>query len=106
MLESEIKKKYLKQPSVESVIAFIKKLGVSYYQFERFYGMRNGAIKQFKGGFKPLPVKHWPIFYEHIVPQYGVNSKPQKPKAKKKTKKAADSSPQTGILSKLNDLTK
>lgn len=68
----EIRLKYLKPPTHEQIFGFIEELGVHTAQFERYYKMPTGILRQVKGGHKPLPVKYWPIFYQRIVPQYGI----------------------------------
>lgn len=68
----EIKQKYLKPPTHEQIFGFIKELGVSQTHFELYFQIPYGIIRQVKCGARPLPVTLWPIFYERIVPQYGL----------------------------------
>lgn len=63
---------YLKAPPYDQVIEFIAELGVSQSQFERFFGIAKGTIKQIQVGNCQLPAKHWHIVYEKIKPAYGV----------------------------------
>lgn len=63
--------KYLKAPTLEQVESFITKLKVSGAQFERFYGIPDGTIRQIKLNKRSLPAKFWHIIYEQVKPAYG-----------------------------------
>jgi hypothetical protein len=79
----EIKKKYLKSPTIQEIQSFIKEVGVSVIQFERFYNMPKRTLFLTLGGHRALPVKYWPIFYDRIIPAYGAQwVKDQQEKAK------------------------
>lgn len=80
MLEVEVTKKYLKPPTIEQIFSFVEEVGVKYSDFENFYGMHKGVLKNVKCGNKPLPRKDWWIFYERVVPKYGVYYNFSKPK--------------------------
>lgn len=86
----EIRLKYLKPPSFEQIFGFIDELGVHWAQFERYYKMSTGILRQVKGGYKPLPVKYWPIFYQRIVPQYGIGYQQELNFKKKVAKNVTD----------------
>lgn len=75
--------KYLRAPDLEQIMAFVKELKVKARQFERFYGIPDGTIRQIKQGNRELPPKFWHIVYEKIKPTYGV-AYYQKPERKKK----------------------
>lgn len=77
---SDNKAKYLKPPSLQQIEAFVADLGVTCTQFEKFFGIATGTIKQIRlyenTEPKPqyerkLPAKFWHIIYEKIVPAYG-----------------------------------
>jgi hypothetical protein len=85
---SEIKKKYLKEPTIEQVLSFIEEVGVSYAHFEYYYGMAEGTIRNFKCGVKKLAVRYWPIFYERIIPKYGTYNNFSNPVKKSAPKSA------------------
>lgn len=104
VVEKEILKKYLKAPPVEMVLAFIEELDVSYAQFERFYGMYEGLIKNMKTGNKQLPIKHWAIIYEKIVPQYGTGYKKASRKKRTVSHKVSDRHPKTHTISQIKDI--
>ena|ERR1700690_3351573 len=74
-LEMKIKTMYLKAPPLEETLSFVEELGISDTQFERFYKMGKGMMKQIRNGYKPLPTIMWPIVFEKIVPQYGKTPK-------------------------------
>lgn len=82
----EITKVYLKPPTIEQVFSFVEEVGVKYSHFENYYGMHKGILKNVKCGNKNIPKKHWWIFYERIVPQYGIYNNFKKPKSKSSTK--------------------
>lgn len=79
MDNTQIKKTYLKEPSLDDILSFVNLVGVSYAHFEAYYGMAEGTIKNVKYGSKKLAVRYWPIFYERIVPQYGSLNNFKKP---------------------------
>lgn len=68
----KIKEKYLKAPTPQQIIDFVKELGTTYMQFEKFYDMPIGTIRLSANGRRGLPVRFWPIIYEKIVPTYGI----------------------------------
>jgi hypothetical protein len=57
-------KKYLKPPSIELILKVVKSAGVKPAQFEIFFGIAKGTIKQVKIGSRAMPAKHWELFYE------------------------------------------
>lgn len=73
---------YLKAPTYEQVTEFINELGISGAQFERFYGVAAGTLRQVAVGNTTLPAKHWHIIYEKIKPAYGVGYFEAPPKKK------------------------
>jgi hypothetical protein len=109
----EIRTKYLKAPTNEMIFAFVDEMGVSYRQFERFFGLYYGCLKSIKWNVnKELPVRFWPIFYERMpkseldriyykkhVP-HETKVKKTKPSAKKEKPKEISPS----ILNKLRDI--
>lgn len=77
-------RKYLKAPTIEQVSSFIKELGVSDVQFERFYEMKIGTMKKLRSGYRNLPRKFWHFIYEKKVPTYGLSTNNEyKPKVRK-----------------------
>lgn len=68
-------KKYLRQPTVQEVDSFIKELGITDVQFERFYKIPPKTMARFRMGFRPFPKKYWHFVYEKIVPTYGIGYK-------------------------------
>jgi hypothetical protein len=52
---------------MELIDSVIKKFNVSESQFERFFGLAKGAIKNVRYGTRPLASKYWHLFYD---PQY------------------------------------
>lgn len=64
--------KYLKAPSLAEIDAFIKELGITDAQFERYYEMPFRIMSKIRNGSKPFPKKYWHYVYEKIVPQYAV----------------------------------
>jgi len=90
---NEIKQKYLKPPSHDEIFSFIDELGVTYTQFERYYSIPYSVIRSIKCGNRHLPVKFWPIIYERIVPQYGIEFL-------RATKNASKSIPQKHVATK------
>lgn len=72
----------MKAPTYDQVKAFISELGITAAQFERFYGIAKGTMKQVKFGNTTLPAKHWHIIYEKIKPAYGVGYFEAPPKKK------------------------
>lgn len=79
------RKTYLKAPEVQQTLDFISELGVTMAQFERFYGIAVGTLRQVKCGNAELPAKHWHIVYEKIKPMYGAAyyARKKEPKANK-----------------------
>lgn len=73
---------YMKAPAYEQIMEFIKELDISGSQFERFYGIAKGTIRQVAFGNTTLPAKHWHIIYEKIKPAYGVGYFEAPPKKK------------------------
>lgn len=67
----ENRKKYLKPPTKDQVLAFVKELGVSYAQFETFYGIAKGTIGLVSIGERDLPTAYWHIIYTKVKPAYG-----------------------------------
>lgn len=63
--------KYLKPPTIKQLSSFIKQLGVTDTQFERFFGIPYNMITQVRSGAKNLPAAYWHIVYEKVVPTYG-----------------------------------
>ena len=63
--------KYLKQPEWWQVEEFIKELGITMAQFERFYGLPYNTLVQVKSGHKRLSPEYWHFIYERIKPAYG-----------------------------------
>jgi hypothetical protein len=99
---------YLKPPTAAQVIEFVDELEVTMTQFERFFGMPYGTIRQAKGDFQPLPAKFWHIVYEKIKPAYGVGYfNPDQTPGKKKKAKVATTVPHendnSALLDKLKD---
>lgn len=82
----EIREKYLKPPTHDQIFGFIGELGVSCLQFERYFFIPTGTLRGVSFGNRNLPVKFWPIFYERIVPQYGVKYELAKKEVKNKQK--------------------
>lgn len=81
--EMEIRRKYLKAPTVEEIKSFIKELKVTYSQFEVYYNIPPGTLKQVFIRARKLPVKYWPIIYERIIPTYGLKYTKKQAKIKK-----------------------
>lgn len=71
-IEKDNRRRYLQAPTIEQIDEFVAICKVSYYRFEDFYGMPKGTIKVVKTGYMAMPVKFWHIFYEKIIPTYGV----------------------------------
>ncbi len=72
------KEKYLGPPSLEQIDDFIKKkLKVSYYHFESFFGMPRGTLKVVRNGYMALPPKYWHIFFEQPDVKPGQSYHPQ-----------------------------
>lgn len=71
----EIRRRYFKPPTLEEIMDFINEQNVSCAQFERFYRIPKGIMKQVRIGNRDLPVKYWPIIYEKAVPKYGTSFK-------------------------------
>lgn len=93
--DKEIREKYVKPPTIEQMLSFINDLDVKYSHFEYYFRLHKGVIKNVKGGFKPLPVKYWPLFYERIVPQYGISYKSINEFIFRQDKKAKKNVPKT-----------
>lgn len=64
--------KYLKPPSLAEIDAFVKELGITDAQFERYYGIPFRMMGKVRNGSKPFPKKYWHFVYEKIVPQYAI----------------------------------
>ena len=73
--DEEIRLKYLKPPTLQQIKDFVESQNVSYSQFERFYRIPAGVLRQVKMGNRDLPVKFWAIFYERLTPTYGTSFK-------------------------------
>lgn len=71
-IESDNVHKYLKAPSLTEIDAFIKELGITDAQFERYYEMPFRIMGKVRNGSKPFPKKYWHYVYEKIVPQYAI----------------------------------
>lgn len=56
--------KYLSPPTIEQIEAVVKAANVSEIQFERFHRIYIGCIKQVRLGIRPMPAKHWHLFFE------------------------------------------
>jgi hypothetical protein len=67
--------KYLKAPSLTEIDAFIKELGISDLQFERYYRMASRTIDKVRRGYRPLPRKYWHYIYEKSLPEYAIGYK-------------------------------
>lgn len=67
--------KYLKAPSITEIDNFIKDLGISALQFERYYRMSFRTIDKVRRGYRPLPRKFWHYIYERKLPEYALNYK-------------------------------
>ena len=67
--------KYLKAPSITEIDAFIKELGISDYQFERYYRMAFRTMNKVRTGYRPLPRKYWHYIYEKKLPEYAAFNK-------------------------------
>lgn len=60
--------KYLNPPTLQLIDSVIKRFGVSESQFERFFGIPKGTIKNIRyESDRMLPSKFWHLFYD---PQY------------------------------------
>lgn len=101
---------YLHPPTVRMLLAWIEELGVSYAQFERFYGFIEGTIKNIKYKGRAIPVKYWPVIYEK-TPLSEIDKKFIKKYKEEKIvrcKKVAPKKEQpvvsTSILNKLRDI--
>lgn len=98
---------YLKHPSPEEILAFVKELGVSCYQFERFFGIPNGTLKHVALGTHNLPARYWHIIYEKQIPSYGAgiyNELPvSKTVIKTVSKKVSHSTVNNPLLDKLKE---
>lgn len=94
----EIKRKYLKEPTIEQILSFIAEVGVSYAHFEYYYGMAEGTIKNVKCGTKKLAIRYWPIFYDRVVPQYGIYNNFSNPIKKSVPKLVPHTHPATNQL--------
>jgi len=68
----ENKTKYAKAPSWETIDSLVKEMGMSYCQFERFYGLPYNHLACVKCGQQKLASAYWHIFYERIKPTYGM----------------------------------
>lgn len=81
--------KFLKAPTIEQIEEVVKKAGVSEAQFERFYNIFDGAIRQHRHGHRTIPARYWHLFLEdtNMVPNSVSKSvstlKSSKPKQKK-----------------------
>lgn len=64
--------KYLKPPPIELIEEFIKELGVSDRQFERFYSIPFSTVHKVRAGERDLPAAYWEIVYKKILPTYGI----------------------------------
>lgn len=64
--------KYLKAPSLTEIDDFIKELGISDLQFERYYEMTPKTISRIRAQRIQLPRRFWHYVYEKIVPQYAI----------------------------------
>lgn len=65
-------KKYLKAPTVIEISNFIKELGITDVQFERYYKIGKRTIGRIRNNQQNLPPKYWHFIYEKIVPTYGL----------------------------------
>ncbi len=64
--------KYALPPKWEQIESLINEFGMSYCQFERFFGLNYNLICQIKSGAKRLPPHAWHFVYEKVKPAYGV----------------------------------
>ena len=71
-IEHENVHKYLKAPSLAEIDSFIKELGISDLQFERYYEMTPKTISRIKANHIQLPRRFWHFIYEKIVPTYSI----------------------------------
>jgi hypothetical protein len=90
-------KKYLKPPSIQLILKVVKDAGVKATQFELYFGIPKGTIKQIKHGSRSMPVRFWELFYE-----WSENKK----KTKKVTKKVTKTQPLAGVSDRLEALLK
>ncbi len=71
-IEKDNRRRYLQAPNIEQIDEFVSMCKVSYYRFEEFFGLPKGTIKVVKTGYMEMPLKYWHIFYEKVIPTYGV----------------------------------
>lgn len=98
-------KKYLKPPSIIEISEFIRELGISDLQFERYYELPFRTIGKIKNAQQNLPAKFWHLIYEKIVPVYGLSEstlvlspvQSKKNKTLKKATKTAESTKKVAI---------
>lgn len=76
------RKKYLKPPPIELIEEFVKELGVSERQFERFYNLPRSIIYRIRIGDRNLGAAHWEKIYMKQKPIYGLG---YQEKVKKRT---------------------
>ncbi|MBP6477757.1 MAG: hypothetical protein KBA90_13285 [Chitinophagaceae bacterium] len=57
-------RRWLRPPTIEQIEAVVKASGSSELQFERYYGIYTGCIKNIRLGVKKMPVQYWHIFLE------------------------------------------
>ena len=86
-IEHENVHKYLKAPSLAEIDAFIKELGISDLQFERYYEMPFRTINKIRTGQNDLARKYWHFIYEKIVPDYGLGYKKMQGKSELKNER-------------------
>lgn len=88
--------KWLHPPTIELIDEVINSFEVSYYRFEKYFGIPKGTIKKVRTGERKLPVFYWHLFYEPPEkPQYVVRKFKEQdatyeppPQLKKRRKKA------------------
>ena len=65
--------KYLKPPTVEQILSFIKSLGVTMSQFERFYGIPHDHLTKIKNGRSDLISKYSDIKFQDDAPPQSIS---------------------------------
>lgn len=101
------RKKYAGPPSVEKINAHIKFLDMTSPHFEKYFGIPDGTIALIRIGKRDLPVRFWHIIYEKKKTNRAAYRK-RKSVTENPTKNPTESipkQPQSGILSKIKDIT-
>lgn len=66
-------KKYGKPPTWEQIESLVNEVGLSFYKFELFYSLPVNHLANVKTGKRQLCKSYWHLFYERIIPKYGVS---------------------------------